>query len=237
MTMLATEAAGTAAGKDIGKDVAKRQPGSTSSVPVKAKGPKAPAKPRYSSESARVSQHFTGSSRQGTGVSRRTSGGKTSRKKGIAGGKFPKLSSAKAGSPQVSTLIAEWLIAVVLIMWGVLSGNKSYVEGMQNALWRMTALSGVFFVLALVMRGKNTGRVAIAFGALIDLALILQAVNRDEIKSLANVFSEKPSGGSTEGIVLDASKGPTDSAPQEETVHHIGDESAAAPAPKDKGKG
>lgn len=123
---------------------------------------------------------------------------------------LPKLGKAKGKAPQVSTLIAEWLIAVIVILWGIFSGNKSYEETIANAMWRLTALSGVFFVLALVMRGKNTGRVAVAMGALIDLALILEATNHGEVKKLAGVFAGK-------GTKTDTG----DTAP--ETIHTVGE--------------
>ncbi len=183
-----------------------------------------------------VRKHFTGSAKQGgtrAAAGKRSSGGTAKRSKGKSTPGFPKLSTGKGSGPKVSTLIVEWLIAMLLIFWSVLSGQKGYLEGMQNALWRMTALSGVFFVLALTMRGKNTARVAVAFGLLIDLAMLLQTAKDNELKMLADIFAQKGTGGSSGGTVtatatssLGAAQSP-DTGPVNPTVHHFGSDTVS----------
>lgn len=216
MTVIAAEVAGrTAAGEAIGSGEAK-----AGSQLARKRAARPPASRRGGTPAvAQARKVITGTGKSAgpqtrarlTGTpapSRKTT---TTRKRSGHAPHFPKLATAKGAAPKTSTLIVEWLVAVLVIFWGVLDGQTDYVSAMSKALWRVTALSGVFFVLALVMRGKNTGRVAIAFGAIIDLAVIFEAAKNGSIKGLAGVF---------EGTGTGASKDSTQS--EEETVHTLG---------------
>jgi hypothetical protein len=119
--------------------------------------------------------------------------------------KFPSLSSHDAAGPKITSLMAEWLIACLLIVWSIFDGTKSYLDAMHDALWRLMGVSLLFFVMSLMMRGKSTGKVAVAFGAIIDLGLVLNLGKRGTFSSLANLFS----GTGTGGITLDASEAQT----------------------------
>jgi hypothetical protein len=124
--------------------------------------------------------------------------------------RFPNLAKPGGGhASKTTTLMAEWVLAIILIIWSVFDGAKGYMDAMHDALWRLMAVSGVFFVMALLMRGKNTGKVAVAFGAIIDLALLLNLGKNGVFSSLSGVLSGKGTGGtmltaadlSTEGVL------------------------------------
>lgn len=100
------------------------------------------------------------------------------------------------GSPKVSSLMVEWLIGVVLIGWTVLDGRKSYQTTVHNFFWRFFSWSMVFFVLALLMRGKSSGKVAVMFGALLDVVLVVSSANNGSLTRLADVFEGKSFAGS-----------------------------------------
>jgi hypothetical protein len=92
------------------------------------------------------------------------------------------------GGGKVSTLMVEWLIGVAFIIWAAFDGKKSYQGTVQNFFWRFFSWSMVFFVLALVMRGKNSGRVAVLFGALLDVAIVIYAAASGSISALDSLF-------------------------------------------------
>lgn len=111
--------------------------------------------------------------------------------------RLPQLAKHSASGAKTSTLIAEWLIAVVIIVWGVFDGTKDYISAMKDLIYRLVAVSVVFFVLALIMRGQSTSKVAVAFGAIIDLALILDVGGKGTFGAVASLLQGKGSGGAT----------------------------------------
>lgn len=95
---------------------------------------------------------------------------------------------------------AEFAAAVVLLGAAPLVPNEknSGVVRAVEPLARITALSAVFFVLALVSAGKTAGRVASAFGALVLLGVVFNA--RDFFTAAAGLLSsrsQQEAGGAT----------------------------------------
>jgi hypothetical protein len=98
------------------------------------------------------------------------------------------------GSTHTAGLIAEYIAGMVLIAWGIFTGQKDYLEAMSEAMWRMTALTFVFFVLALVARGDKSGKAALAFGAIVDLGILFHATQTNVIKTMGNVIAGQGTG-------------------------------------------
>lgn len=96
--------------------------------------------------------------------------------------------------PHTGTLIAEYVLGVFFIFWSVFTSKDTYVNAMSTALWRMTALTAVFFILALLDHGGKPGKIAVAFGALIDLGIIYTATTQNVIKTMADEISGKGTG-------------------------------------------
>lgn len=94
------------------------------------------------------------------------------------------------------TLVVEYLAAAVLIMVGVVVGTDSYVKKMSHALVRLTALTGVFFVLALMATGEKSGKFAASFGLLIDIAVLFDQAHNGNLKGIKD--SLKSAGGDSE---------------------------------------
>lgn len=84
---------------------------------------------------------------------------------------------------------AEYAAAVVLLGAAPLVPNdkNSGIVRAVEPLARITALSVVFFVLALLSAGKTAGRIAGAFGGLVLLGVVFNA--RDFITSVAGALS------------------------------------------------
>ena len=110
-------------------------------------------------------------------------------------GGFHLIDSSKGS--KTTTLIAEWLIACVLIIVSVFDGTNEYLDAMHDALMRLLAVSAVYFCLALLMRGKGTSKVAVAFGGIIDLALVLNLGKKGTFDSIAKMFTASGTGGQT----------------------------------------
>jgi hypothetical protein len=114
--------------------------------------------------------------------------GRSSRKSG------PSLSMGKGGG-KTGTLVAELMIGLFIIWVSVFTAtDKQYSDRMGSALWRSTALCGVFFVLALLARGPQTGKVAVTFGALVDLGIVFQATKENSFKAISDVMTGKGTG-------------------------------------------
>lgn len=97
--------------------------------------------------------------------------------------------TAPAHRQYSGVLFAEYLAGALLIMLGIFVGDDSYSTKMGRALLRLSALTAVFFVLALVASGENSGKFAAAFGGLIDVAILFDATKSGTIKNVGSVFS------------------------------------------------
>lgn len=89
-------------------------------------------------------------------------------------------------------LAAEWLICVLIITATQLTKDDEYLSNMSEVLWRVTATTGVFFVLAIASMAKQLTGITVAFGFLIVLVVLYK--NTDEIKTVFDVASGKGSG-------------------------------------------
>lgn len=96
-------------------------------------------------------------------------------------------------------VIAEFAIAVVVIGASPLlrpggpigKGNAGKVEegSLAGPLIRLTAVCILFFVLALMANGPRSGKIAAAFGALVDLGIIFNSL--PEWKTITTAFGGK----------------------------------------------
>jgi hypothetical protein len=111
-------------------------------------------------------------------------------------------------------VLAEFMVCVVLVgMSPVLTPRKSGTQADETAaafslagpVVRLTAVSVVFFVLALMATGPRAGKVAAAFGALVVLGVLLNAT--DELAVLAKALTVKRTGGGGQGAI-EGSGGP-----------------------------
>ncbi len=107
----------------------------------------------------------------------------------------PVTGRGRSGTPRTGRyaviISVEYLACMFLVV-----GSAGLVPGESTgetaaapavALARMTALSGVFFVLALASAGQRAGRLAAAFGGLITVSVLLNAST--VISGLGAVFS------------------------------------------------
>jgi hypothetical protein len=87
----------------------------------------------------------------------------------------------------------EWILGLLLIFWAMFSGNKQQIGKGQahNFFWQFFAWNFIFFVLALLMRGKNTGKAAVMIGALLVLSLVL--LNATNITAFSKLFANAKS--------------------------------------------
>lgn len=91
-----------------------------------------------------------------------------------------------------SKLVGEWIGGVVLICIAVptQAANNGYVKTITKIMYRLTALTAVFFVLALLADTK-AGKAAVYLGLLIDLGIVFDAVHSGTLKGVANIMSGK----------------------------------------------
>lgn len=107
--------------------------------------------------------------------------------------------------PLTGYLLGEFVLGVVVIIWQQFSRDNSYEDKMSEMLWRLTALTGVFFILALMASSAKASKVAAAFGLLIDLGILYNATS--DIKDMFNVASGQGIG-STVQLVSDTKVDP-----------------------------
>lgn len=172
---------------------------------LRASGPRAPSNPAYTGRHRSGNQTSTGAgagqvtNRLRTGAPRQ-SGRRTQGLTDIAALEsvrdINKAVNKYTGS-HTGGLIAEWAAGMFLIAWGIFTGGKSYLEGMSDALWRMTALTFVFFILALVARGDKSGKVALAFGGIVDLGILFHATQTGVVKGIGQIVSGQGIGADT----------------------------------------
>lgn len=112
----------------------------------------------------------------------------------------------------LNRLVAEWLVAVAMIVFGVpgQAANAGYHRAMKAVMFRLSALTAVFFVLALMSNGKGA-KAASYFGLLIDLGIAFNAVTTGTFASMNNIFGGKSDLSS--GVQLAADVAKADSPP------------------------
>lgn len=101
------------------------------------------------------------------------------------------------GNPSVShvgTLAAEYVGGVIIICIAVplKAGSDGYQKTMVSTIYRVSALTLLFFVLALMANNPKSGKVASLFGALVDLGIVFVATTDHTFQTLGNALSGKP---------------------------------------------
>lgn len=81
----------------------------------------------------------------------------------------------KSVSPQTPKLAAEFLVCVLIITISTFTKPGDYAVKMSQALWRLTAVTALFFVLALWSMSEKYGKIATAFGVLIVAGVLYHA--------------------------------------------------------------
>lgn len=89
-------------------------------------------------------------------------------------------------------LVGEWLAGVLLICFAVptQAANAGYQKTITAIMYRLTALTAVFFVLALMSNGKG-GKTAVYAGLLIDFGILFNAVQSGTLTGITNIISGK----------------------------------------------
>ena len=111
--------------------------------------------------------------------------------KPLLAGPGPKLS----GTAPQRLIVTEFIACVLLVgvspvLMRKPSNGKLYVP---NDFVRISAVSLIFFVLALSASGQRSGRVAAAFGGLITLGVLFNAAG--SIKAVGSIFASTTGGG------------------------------------------
>ena len=94
-------------------------------------------------------------------------------------------SALKQISPAAPVLAAEYIACLVIVGATVLTGKGEYGDNMAQTMWRLTAVTAVFFVLALASMSEKLSGPSKAFGGLIVGAVLLKSV-----KSVRGVLDE-----------------------------------------------
>jgi hypothetical protein len=114
---------------------------------------------------------------------------------------------ARAAKPKEGATYHRWVLAefigalVLAVLGGVLSPRKR-ADGTPtwvHLIVQLTAICGVFFVLALLSAGARLGKIAAAFGGLVLLGVLFNSA--DAVRKMAAVFAptKKTTATSTSG--------------------------------------
>ena len=102
------------------------------------------------------------------------------------GSNVPSYSQVRGQAKQVSAatpkLAAEWLVCVIMIGATSLTKEGDYGVKMGEALWRITAVTLLFFILALVSMNESMKQITVAFGGLIVITILAKGAG--EIKKV-----------------------------------------------------
>lgn len=126
------------------------------------------------------------------------------------GARTPRRSSPRTSGrpmqPHVRVLVAEWMLAVILIVVTVPSekGGKGYANMMTTLMLRLSGLTGIFFALSLIGTAQRAARFSIWFGFIIDLGILYHAASNRSGGTLAAIFTGKPILSESGGVTLAA---------------------------------
>lgn len=109
-------------------------------------------------------------------------------------------------NPRVGALMAEWLFGVVVISVTVpLQGAQNgYGKTITDIMFRLTGLTGFFFVLALMGNSQRAARFVVWFGLLVDLGILFTATTSGTFNAMTAVFKGQPITNSGGGGVVPA---------------------------------
>jgi hypothetical protein len=113
---------------------------------------------------------------------------------------------AKAISPAAPTLAAQWIICMVLLMLGALTKPGEYLDKMSEVLWRGTAITALFFVLALASMSDGARPITKAFGWLVVGGILLKQVST--IYRTIDVVAGQGTGDQTDTLTADVKTTP-----------------------------
>lgn len=185
---MATPVAG-AVSKAVGAGAGEAATGATAGAAKS--GAQRGASARMSTQSAAQARKPPATSKRGTGTSRREGAGKLGKSKGSS--PFSPFGAKGATKATQRFLIAEYITCFVLIAVTPIVARKPHGTE-KNALYvandfvRLSAVSLLFFILALLSSGPRSGRIASAFGALVTLGVVYNSA--PGIVGVASVFTE-----------------------------------------------
>lgn len=76
-------------------------------------------------------------------------------------------------APKVRMITGEYLLAISLALIALVYTDGTYATKVRTFIVQFTGISAVFFVMSLTGLSEKAAKVSIAFGALIDLAILL----------------------------------------------------------------
>jgi hypothetical protein len=154
-------------------------------------------------------RHFGGQS-QGSGAQTRRQRARSVRD--LPGGEQYRTTQRdiKGISSSAPQLFAQFLICGVFITASVLTEHKTYLDRMSEVLWRLTAVTALYFILALMSMNKVMGQFTVQFGWLIVAVVFMKSVSN--IGRTFNVLAAQGSGQSDTELTADNT---TDAPPHE----------------------
>lgn len=103
---------------------------------------------------------------------------------GRSSGGGPRISAPRGGYTGI--VGAEFAGAIIVIFLSEALAPQAPGTSLSQGLVRLTAVSAVFIVLALLSAGQRTGRVAAAFGGLVLAGAVINGAG--SLQSLAKAF-------------------------------------------------
>jgi hypothetical protein len=119
----------------------------------------------------------------------------------------------KPGATYHRWVLAEFIACLMMAVVGAVLSPRKRADGVitwASLIVQLTAISGVFFVLALLSAGRTMGKVAAAFGLLVTLGVLFNSTAA--FKALAKMFSPPPSATGT-GAAGSTAAAPTSTGP------------------------
>jgi hypothetical protein len=95
-------------------------------------------------------------------------------------------------SPATPALAGEYLVCLLIIIVNTMSQPKDYGARMTEVMWRTTAVTAVFFVLAVASMNHHISKVTVAFGALVVGGVLYHATST--IKNTLDAFAGQGTG-------------------------------------------
>jgi len=152
----------------------------------------------------------TGTRGRGRGSATPSLAGPRGRSRSRSGRAFKSLTGRESGG----ILLAEYFGAVVIIVLGLFTKGpgQGYHQTMADIMLRLTALTGIFFILFL-LAGTKGGKAAVWFGLLVDLGVIFTATRENVLTDTANIVAGKGTGVDTATLTA-ATKEPEPTPPE-----------------------
>lgn len=166
-------------------------------------GPATPSDSRPK-RSSRSPVAFTGSGPQPRRISSKSSRGRRS-SLSLPRSDKRRTSPLRKTANRSPVLVAEYFAAVLIIAISLFTraGKEGYQNVISGIMLRLTALTGVFFVLFLMASGKRSGQVAALLGLLVDLGVLYEAVQKNVVADFASLIQGQ--GVNVSGTVLASS--------------------------------